>query len=127
MTPKELQERTLTFSLAVYKFIKPLLRTVETQHVAHQLLRSSTSVAANYWAACLARSSKEWIAKVGVIREEADESVLWLVFIQRAGIVTGASRDLDHLLGEARELTRIFVASYRTSKENRKRGGAPPE
>lgn len=123
MTPQELQERTLVFSLRTYQFIKPLLSSVETKHIGLQLLRSATSVAANYRAACLARSSKEWLAKLGVIREEADESVLWLVFIQRAGMATAAATELDDLLGEARELTRIFVASYRTSKENRRRGG----
>jgi len=121
----ELQERTLAFALDVYKFIRPLLHTIETQHVAHQLLRSASSVAANYRAACLARSSKEWIAKLGIIREEADESVMWLVFIQRAGMATPASEKLDGLLAEARELTRIFVASYRTSREKRERGSVP--
>ena len=122
MTPQELQERTLVFSLRTYQFIKPLLSSLETRHIAVQLLRSATSVAANYRAACLARSSKEWLAKLGVIREEADESVLWLVFIQRGGMAQAAATELDDLLGEARELTRIFVASYRTSKENRRRG-----
>ena len=122
MTPSELQERTLVFSLRTYQFIKPFLSSPETRHIALQLLRSATSVAANYRAACLARSSKEWLAKLGVIREEADESVLWLVFIQRADIATTAANELDDLLSEARELTRIFVASYRTSKENRRRG-----
>ena len=123
MTPQELQERTLVFSLRTYQFIKPLLSSPETKHIGVQLLRSATSVAANYRAACLARSSKEWLAKLGLIREEADESVLWLVFIQRARMVTDARNELDELLNEARELTRIFVASYRTSKENRRRGG----
>lgn len=116
MTPKELQERTLVFSLDVYKFLRPLMRDAETRHVASQLLRSATSVAANYRAACLARSTKEWIAKLGVIREEADESVLWLVFIQRAGIAADSTARLEKLVSEARELTRIFVASYWTSK-----------
>ena len=124
MTPQELQERTLVFSLRAYRFIKPLLSSAETRHIALQLLRSATSVAANYRAACLARSSKEWLAKLGVVREEADESVLWLVFIQRAGMSNAAANELDDLLGEARELTRIFVASYRTSQENRRRGSA---
>lgn len=118
VTPEELQDRTLSFSLAVYRFIRPLLAEVHSKHIALQLLRSATAVAANYRAACLARSKKEWTAKLGVIREEADESVLWLIFIERAGIVSKSSKDLGDLTDEARQLTRIFVAAYATSKAN---------
>lgn len=116
MTPDELQERTLAFSLSVYGFIKPMFARVDTRHVAHQLFRSATSVAANYRAACLARSTREWVAKLGVIREEADECVLWLLFIQRAGMANDRRR-MDVLTDEARQLTRIFVAAYRTSQQ----------
>jgi four helix bundle protein len=116
MTPDELQERTLEFSLSVYRFIKPMFAHADTRHVALQLFRSATSVAANYRAANLARSPREWLAKLGVIREEADECVLWLLFIQRAGMADDRRTSIDALADEARQLTRIFVAAYRTSK-----------
>jgi len=120
MTPDELKERTLDFSLSAYRFIKPMFAQVDTRHVAQQLFRSSTSVAANYRAACLSRSTREWVAKLGVIREEADECVLWLLFIQRAGIADDRQKSVDSLLDEARQLTRIFVSAYRTSKEGKR-------
>jgi len=59
-------------------------------------MECSTSIAANYRAACLARSGKEWVAKLGVVREEADEALFWLIFIHRAGIATG--RDVGEML-----------------------------
>jgi len=120
MTPDELKERTLECSLSAYRFIKPMFGQVDTRHVAQQLFRSSTSVAANYRAACLSRSTREWVAKLGVIREEADECVLWLLFIQRAGMADGRAKAIDALLDEARQLTRIFVSAYRTSKEGKR-------
>ncbi|HVQ42060.1 MAG TPA: four helix bundle protein [Vicinamibacterales bacterium] len=120
MTPEELKERTLDFSLSVYRFIKPMFSQMDTRHVAQQLFRSATSVAANYRAACLSRSTREWVAKLGVIREEADECVLWLLFIQRAGMADGRQKAIDPLLDEARQLTRIFVSAYRTSKEGKR-------
>ena len=114
-------ERTDTrVSLSAYRFIKPMFAQADTRHVAQQLFRSSTSVAANYRAACLSRSTREWIAKLGVIREEADECVLWLLFIQRAGMADDRQRSVDALLDEARQLTRIFVSAYRTSKEGKR-------
>ena len=117
MTREELQERTLEFSLAVYTFIKPMFRHAETRLVAEQLFRCSSSVASNYRAACVARSDREWLAKLGVVREEADESVHWLLFIQRAGLAGDRRPAGDALLDEARQLTRIFVSAYCTSRD----------
>lgn len=120
MTREELQERTLEFSLTVYTLIKPMLRQIETRLVAEQLLGSSTSTASNYRAACLARSDREWVSKLGVVREEADESVYWLVFIQRANLASGGRSGVEAMIDEARQLTRIFVAAYQTSKNRLK-------
>jgi four helix bundle protein len=119
VTPQELQERTMAFAVAVYRFVRPWFRTAETRHVAAQLLRSSTSVAANYRAACLARSSAEWLAKMGLVREESDESQFWLEFTQRAGIA-GDADGLRLLACEARELARIFAAAYRRGRANQR-------
>ena len=121
MDREELTERTMAFSVAVYQFIKPLFRQVETRHVAEQLLRCCASVGANYRAACLSRSGREWPAKLGVVREESDESVFWLLFIQRTGIARERHEQLSTLTDEARQLARIFMASYLTSKERASR------
>jgi four helix bundle protein len=80
-----------------------------------QLLRSSTSVAANYRAACRARTKAEFIAKVGIVLEEADEAVLWLELLTESGIISADKT--ESLLAEARELTAIFTASRRTARE----------
>jgi len=118
MTPQELQRRTLRFSVAVYRFVVPLFRESDTRHVAYQLLKAATSVAANYRAACLARSPAEWLAKLGIVREESDEAQFWLTFIQEAEIAPGRTAELRPLVQEAGELIRIFAAAYRTSEDN---------
>lgn len=120
MDAEELRERTMALSVAVYRFITPLFRQPDTRHVAVQLLRCCTSTAANYRAACLARSDREWPAKLGIVREESDESVFWLMFIQRTGIAGRRRAELDALLDEAHQLARIFMAAYQTSKAARK-------
>ena len=74
-----------------------------------QLLRSGTSVAANYRLACRARSKAEFISKLGVVLEEVDESVLWIEMLIDAGIIKKTR--LDQLLDESRQLTGIFTAS----------------
>lgn len=119
MTPAELQERTFAFALRIYRYARPMLRDAESRHVGQQLLRAATSVASNYRAACLARSPAEWLAKIGIVREESDETLFWLKFIQRAGVAGANETSLAALIGEANELTRIFAASYRTSKTRR--------
>jgi four helix bundle protein len=121
VTPAELQRRTLNFSVAVYQLARPLLRAPDTRHLAQQLLRAATSVAANYRAACLARSHAEWVAKIGLVREEADEALFWLVFLTEAEVVPAADPALTPLLAEAQELTRLFAAAYKTSAGARTR------
>lgn len=82
--------------------------------IGKQLLRSGTSVGANYRAACRARSKAEFIAKVGIVLEEADEAVFWLELLLESGIAR--SPQLEDLIQEANELTAIFVTSLRTAK-----------
>jgi four helix bundle protein len=82
-----------------------------------QLLRSGTSVAANYRAVCRSRSKAEFIARIGVVAEEADESVLWLELLEETQ--TLSSKRLQNIMKEARELTAIFSASQKTSRDNR--------
>jgi four helix bundle protein len=81
MTERDLIDRTKKFALRIVKLVGPLPRTIEGRSIAGQLMRSGTSVAANYRAACRARSKAEFIAKLGTVEEEADESAFWLELI----------------------------------------------
>jgi four helix bundle protein len=113
---RELQRRTFDFAVRAYNFARPLLRNVETRRIADQLVRASTSVAANYRAASQARSRREFCSKIGTVREEADESAFWLEFMRAASIAAG--QILNGLLAEATELSAIFAASYRTARRH---------
>ena len=112
---QELKERTKQFAIRVVRLFRSLPKTEEARVVGKQALRSGTSVAANYRAVCRARSKAECIAKIGVVVEEADETVFWLELLVETGIVAQAR--MDGLLTEANELLAIFAASQRTSKE----------
>ncbi|MBI2681638.1 MAG: four helix bundle protein [Acidobacteriales bacterium] len=112
--PEELRERTKKFALRVIRLTKALPRSMEAQVLGKQLLRSGTSVAANYRAVCRARSKPEFVAKLGIVVEEADESVLWLELMIESG--TLPEKRLGPLLNEAKELTAIFGASQRTAR-----------
>jgi four helix bundle protein len=119
MTPQELRDRTMAHALAVFRLTRPLMREPSSRHVADQLFRAATAVAANYRSACLGRSTPEFAAKLGVVREEADETVFWLEFADQAGLTTGPTTAA--ILVEARELTAIFSAAYRTTKAKLKK------
>jgi len=114
MTSQELRDRTMAHALAVFQLTKPLMQAPSSRHVAHQLFRAATSVAANYRSACLGRSPQEFVAKLGVVREEADEVVFWLEFASLSGLAR--KPETADLLSEARELKAIVSAAYRTSK-----------
>lgn len=111
---EDLRERTKRFALRTLRLYRALPAREEARVLGKQLLRSGTSVGANYRAACRARSRAEFIAKLGVVLEESDESVFWLELLLESGIV-GEER-IGALIKEAKELTSIFVASLRTAK-----------
>ena len=92
-------------------------RSVEAQVIGKQLLRCGTSVAANYRAACRARSKAEFIARLGIVAEEADESVLWLELLEETNVLS--HERLVEIAKEAKELAAIFSASQKTAKGNR--------
>jgi four helix bundle protein len=111
---QELRDRTKMFALRVIKMSDVLPRTRAASVITNQILRSATSMAANYRAVGRARSKAEFIAKLGVVLEEADETAFWLELPTDAGIVsTEKMRDLP---GEANQLMLIFSASRRTAK-----------
>jgi four helix bundle protein len=114
---QDLVKRTKEFALNIIRMSGALPRTPEARVLGHQIARSGTSVAANYRAVCRARSRAEFIAKLGTVVEEADETVFWLELLTESGIASG-NRVLD-LLQEANELLAIFSASRRTAKSRR--------
>ena len=114
-TPAEqIKRRAKQFALRIIRLFRALPRAAEAQVIGRQLLRSGTAVAANYRAVCRARSKAEFVAKIGVVVEEIDETVFWLEMLVEAGIVR-ANR-MEPLLKEANELLAIFAASQRTAR-----------
>jgi four helix bundle protein len=113
MTERELLDRTKQFALRVFKLVGALPRTIQGKVVAAQLIRSGTSVAANYRAACRARSKPEFIAKLGVVEEEADESAFWLELIIETDLLSAAK--VKPLLVEAGEIVAIMASSKKTA------------
>lgn len=114
MTEAGLMQRTKQFALRVLKLVDVLPNTVSGRAIAGQLVRAGTSVAANYPAACRARSKAEFVAKLGTVEEEADESAYWLELIGEGGLLPpDRVRDLK---AEAGELTAIMAASRITAR-----------
>ena len=113
--PEELRERTKSFAVRVFKMYGALPRTEQAHVAGKQLLRCASSVAANYRAACRARTKAEFVSKLGIVVEEADESVFWIELMVETDILPAAK--LTGLLTEARELTAIFTASRKTARE----------
>ena len=114
MNKDELKQRTKTFALRVMKLVEHLPKTNKGRVLGDQLLRSGTSVAANYRAACRARSTVEFISKLGNVLEESDESAWWMELIIEDGLLP-ANR-VEPLLTEANELTAIFFTARRTTQ-----------
>jgi four helix bundle protein len=116
MTERELLDRTKQFALRVIKLVGALPRTIEGRAIASQLMRSGTSVAANYRAACRARSKAEFIAKLGTVEEEADESVFWLELIIESALIS--EHKIRPLLNEASEVVAIMASSKKTASRS---------
>ena len=113
MDKAELLHRTKQFALRALRLVDHLPATVAGRAIGAQLIRSATSVGANYRSACRGRSRAEFAAKIGVVAEEADESVYWLELIAEGGLLSATK--INPLLNEANELTAIFTAARRTS------------
>ena len=113
-TAEELRQRTKEFALRIVGLARALPPSDVGRHLGRQVLRAGTSVAANYRAACRGRSRAEFVAKLGIAVEEADETVFWLGLLADAQVVP--RRRLQPLLDEARELLFILSASRKTAK-----------
>jgi four helix bundle protein len=112
---QQLKQRTKAFALRIVRMTQALPRNREADVIGRQVLRSATSIAANYRAAGRGRSKAEFTAKLGVVIEEADETVLWLELLAESGIVKPSR--LGELLDEANQLLAVFAASWRTLKQ----------
>ncbi len=114
VTRGELMARTKAFALDVVRAVEDLPRGRTTDVVGKQLLRAGTSVGANYRAACRARSRKEFVAKMGIVEEEADEAQFWLELIVERGMLDESR--VGPLRSEAAQVVAIAVASMRTAR-----------
>jgi four helix bundle protein len=116
MDEQALKKRTKQFALRILRLTTALPRAGEGRIIANQLARSGTSVGANYRAACRGRSGPEFLAKLGLVGEEADESAYWLELLMEGGFV--APRMAEPLRDEAGQLTAIMAASRLTASRS---------
>ena len=116
MEAQELRNRTKKFSISIIRLTKSIRSCEEGRIISRQLIKCSTSVGANYRAACLARSTAEFYAKLCTVVEEADESIYWLELLLELPYLTQINFMINELLKEANELTAILSASRKTVK-----------
>ncbi len=116
MNSEELKKRTKKFALQVIEAVKKFPRTMPGEIVGRQVVRSATSVGANYRSACRAKSQADFISKLGIVEEEADETLYWLELAVDSKLME--MTDASPLIKEADELTSIFTASRKTAKKH---------
>jgi four helix bundle protein len=114
---RELQDRTKKFALRIISAFSRLPKTDEARVIGRPFLRSGTSVAANYRAACRSRAAADFISKISNVVEEADETLFWLELVTEAKLVP--AKVVKSLVTEREELLKIFSASLATAKANR--------
>lgn len=114
-----MKQRTKSFALRIIELVDNLPGGRAAEVIGRQLLRSGTSVGANYRAACRAKSVADFIAKMGIVEEEADECIYWMELLMEAKILPPAR--LQALMSEADELVAITVSSIKTAKANKMR------
>ncbi len=114
MNAEDFKKRTKAFALRVIRLVESLPNTRPSRMIGNQLLRSGTSVGANYRAACRARSRAEFVSKIGIVEEECDESVYWMELLVESGQMK--PRRLSGLMTEGNELLSLVVASSRTAR-----------
>jgi four helix bundle protein len=117
LNAETLRVRTKGFALRIVRLFQSLPTRPDAQVLGKQVLRSGTSIAANYRAACGARSRAEFTSKIGIVVEEADETMFWLEMMSESGIV--AEKKVGELKAEAKELTALFTATHHTMKAKR--------
>lgn len=111
---KDLRQRTKSFALRIIGIVGSLPKNRITDVLGHQLLKSATSIGANYREACRARSKADFISKIGIVEQEADETLYWLELLAEANLIDMES--LSEAMNECKELLAIFVTSGKTVK-----------
>ena len=114
MRHENLKQRTQQFALRIIRLVEVLPKRKVSDVIGRQLLRSGTSVGANYRAACRAKSPADFISKMGTVEEEADECLFWMELLVAAELMS--EQQLSALIGEAKEILAIAVTSIRTAK-----------
>ena len=117
MNEKEMKNRTKRFAKDVIFLCREIPNNQEGRLIRGQLFRAGTSVGANYRASCRARSRAEFIAKLGIVEEEADESAFWMEILREMEIMEG--KEIDRILKEANEILAIVVSSIKTARKNK--------
>lgn len=112
-----LKERTKRFALDIVKLVERLPKGRTPDIMGRQLLAAGTSAGANYRAACRARSSPDFISKMGIVEEETDESKYWMELLVDCGVIR--KEDVSHLLNEANEILAMTVSSIRTARRKK--------
>ena len=115
MNKEELKARTKSFALEVIALVNSLPKTKSSAVIGRQVLRSATSVGANYRSALRGKSLADFIAKMRIVEEELDESIYWLELMVASGDIK--AQTITGLLGEAEELLSIFVATIKSAKK----------
>ena len=115
MSERDLKKRTKGFAHRCVKLSLALPDNPLGKHIRTQLIRCSTSVASNYRAACMAQSKADFVSKISIVIEEADESCFWMEFIIGEKLLD--EKQVVYLLEEGRELTAIFISSRKTAKD----------
>ena len=116
MDTEPLKKRTKQFALRLIRAVETLPRGRAANVIGNQLLRSGTSVAANYRAACRAKSPADFVSKMGTVEEEADEAMFWMELLLESGLSN--TGEINELMREADQLVAITVASINTARRN---------
>ena len=117
MNKEDLKIRTKKFAIETIQFVNALPKSRSNDVVSYQLLKSATSVAANYRSALRGRSSAEFVSKLNIVLEESDESMFWFEVIKETNEKLNESK-LKELFNESNELTAIFTSSLKTARNN---------
>ena len=117
MNQEEMKQRTKLFALGIIQLVESLPKERTTEVLGRQLLRSGTSVGSNYRSACRAKSIADFISKMGIVEEEADESLYWMELLIEVGIKGNIK--MEALMKEAGELLAITVASIKTARKSK--------
>jgi four helix bundle protein len=114
MTPEEMKTRTKRFAVRIIRLVESLPKTRSADTIGRQLLRSGCSVGANYRSACCSRTPADFVSRMGIVEEEADETAYWIEILVEADLVK--SKLVKSLLDEAKAIVAIAVASIKTAR-----------